>query len=407
MGEYLIIIIPIITFSVGFAFAWAIQLVRAKLPLARLRDAEDALAREREERRSELSNLGVAFKGISSEVLKEARDEFLKQAEPRLNEHVKPLSDALKRYEEALNRIEGDRRDAYGGMRDLIESLQKGHTALARETTTLSQALKNPVARGQWGEMTLRRVVEMAGMSEHCDFVEQKSVDGVSGKLRPDMVVNLPGGRTVIVDSKAPNSAFMDAIEATDENARKSALAAHVQAVRDHMRSLGQKGYWQQFDQSPDFVIMFLPGESFFSAALEQDRDLIETGMKSRVVLATPTTLIVLLRSVAMGWQQQQGAENAKKIVETGKELFDRCQIFAKKMVKVGSSLGSSIKSFNDSVGSWESRVMPSARRLKELGATRNPDEKLPEISQVEILPRTLASSDDVAELPKKQTMSE
>lgn len=367
------------------------------LGVQRLSDAEAALAREREERRAELANLGMTFKGLSSEVLKESREEFLRQAEPRIGEHVKPLADALHRYEEALRTIEGERQDAYGGLRSIIAALQEGHARLAHETTTLSQALRNPVTRGRWGEMTLRRVVEVAGMSDYCDFTEQETVSGAGGRLRPDMIVHLPGGRQVVVDSKTPIDAYADAMEATDEGARSTALAAHAQAVREHMRALGQKAYWSQFEQSPDFVVLFLPGESFFSAALEQDRALFEEGMRNRVVLATPTTLIVLLRSVAMGWQQQQGAENAQRIVEAGKELFERTSTFASHLSDVGTGIERAIKAFNRAVGSWDSRVVPGARRLKELGASKNPDADLPHIKAVESGPRQIASigSDD------------
>lgn len=391
-----LIIYIAIAFVFGFGIAWIIHIRRSKgleagrsVAEARLSDAEAALQRERRER----SEMQLAFKGISAEVLKETREEFLKQAEPCIGGHIRPLADSLRRYEEALRAVESERKDAYGGLKSLVGSLQEGHSRLAKETTTLTQALKNPVTRGKHGEMTLRRVVELAGMSAHCDFTEQATVEGAEGRQRPDMTVHLPGGQTIVVDSKAPNKAYVDAMEATDESMRKAHLAAHAQAVRDHMRSLGQKAYWTQFEPAPDFVVLFLPGESFFSAALEQDRELIEDGMKSHVVLASPITLIVLLRSAAMGWQQQQLADNALRISEAGKDLFDRCVSFSKHLGSVGAGLGKAVNSYNDAIGSWERRVIPGARNLKELGATRVPDQEVPEIEPIEVLPRRLPGS--------------
>ncbi|HPQ82028.1 MAG TPA: DNA recombination protein RmuC, partial [bacterium] len=317
-----------------------------------------------------------------------------RQAEPRIAERINPLKEALERYERAIQEIEGKREKAYGGLSTLLELVKSGQADLTRETGALVAALKSPTARGSWGEVTLRRVVELAGMSEHCDFTEQTTVDGEEGRLRPDMVVRLPGGKSVVVDSKAPLSDYMAAMESPAESARAAHLKKHAQAVREHMARLGQKGYWRQFDPTPDFVIMFLPGESFFSAALENDRALIEDGMSSRVVLATPTTLIVLLRSVAMSWQQEKLAENAQKISEAGKDLFDRLSTFTEHFDKIGSNLDRSVKSFNAAVRSMESRVLPGARKLKDLGAARSPDAEIAAPSQLETLPQAAASQE-------------
>lgn len=386
-----------IAFIVGLALAGLVHLVRIKgweakhrVAQARLDDAEGALAREREERRRELENLQMTFKGLSSEILKESRDEFLKQAEPRIGEHTRPLADALKRYEEAIRSIENKREEAYGSLKGLLDVLKNGQTELTRETSSLVSALKSPAARGRWGEVTLKRVVEVAGMSQYCDFDEQAAAEGEEGRLRPDLIVRLPGKRNVVVDAKVPIDAYMKAMESTEDEARIRNLGQHAQAVRGHMRNLGAKAYWTQFDPAPDFVVLFLPGESFFSAALEQDRSLIEDGMASRVVLATPTTLIVLLRSVAMGWQQHKLAENSLRISEAGKELFERCTTFASHLGSMGSGLEKTIKSFNTAVGSWEHRVVPGARRLQELGASRTPDQEIPEVKPIETAPRHL-----------------
>ena len=380
--------------AAGFAAAWFVRGAKLKpeIELARARqaDAEALLAAQR----ADFANLENSFRGLSAEVLKESRDEFLRQAEPKLAERVRPLEEALVRYEQAIREIEGKREKAYGGLASVLDILKSGQAELTRETGALVAALKNPSSRGSWGEVTLRRVVELAGMSGHCDFAEQKSVEGEEGRLRPDMVVSLPGGKSVIVDSKVPLSDYMAAMESEGEGARAAHLKKHAQAVREHMRRLGQKAYWQQFDPAPDFVVMFLPGESFFSAAMENDRELIEDGMESRVVLATPTTLIVLLRSVAMSWQQEKLAENAQQISEAGKDLFDRISTFTDHFDKVGGNLDRAVKAFNAAVRSMESRVMPGARKLKELGATRSPEAEIPTPAQIETVPQSLSAAE-------------
>lgn len=362
----------------------------------RLHDAESEIARQREDFQKTVANLQVTFKGISSEVLRESREEFLKQAEPRIGEHVRPLREALSRYEEAIREIERKREHAYGSLNSVLDILKQGQHVLTRETATLVSALKSSSStRGRWGEVTLARVVEVAGMSAYCDFETQSSVNAEEGRLRPDLVVRMPRGRSVVVDAKVPLTAYMQALEAVDEQHRATHLAAHAQAVREHMRALGAKNYWTQFSPAPDFVVLFLPGESFFSAALEKDRQLIEDGMQSRVVLATPTTLIALLRVVAMGWQQEQLAENAARISEAGKDLFERCGKFAEHFGNVGGNLERAIKAFNSAVGSWETRVVPGARKLKELGATRSPDAEIPAIEGVQSIPRVLTPSEE------------
>lgn len=395
------IIYLIASFTVGFAIAWFVHTIRTKsietkvsVANARLVDAEAALQRERDIREKELTNLKTTFQGISSEVLKESREEFLKQATPAISDHVRPLGDALKRYDEALRVIEGKREQAYGGLKGIIETLKDGQSALTRETGSLVAALKRPDARGKWGELTLRRVVEVAGMSKYCDFEEQASVTNEDGRLRPDMVVRLPGDRNVVVDAKVPIDAYMKAVESTDEKTRGENLAIHAKMIRDHMRKLGAKAYWNQFDPAPKFVVLFLPGESLFSAALETDRALIEDGLASNVILATPTTLIALLRSVEMGWQQQQLAENSIKISEAGRELYDRCSTFADHLNGVGANLERATSAFNKAIGSWESRIVPSTKRLKELGAAKESGQDIPSIEPIDTVPRQIAAGD-------------
>lgn len=382
-----IIIVAIAFLAIGLGVGVVIYRPRLILARARLSDVSAAMERQQQQ----FADLQTIFKGLSSEVLKESRDEFIKQAEPKIAEHIRPLEAALKRYDDALRAIEGKRDEAYGGLTGMLKLLQASQAELTRETVGLATALKSPVVRGNWGELTLKRVVEVAGMSEYCDFNVQVTSTSEDTRQRPDMVVRLPGGRTVVVDAKAPRNAFFEAMEAKDEKSRTSHFTLHAEAVRDHMKRLGQKAYWQQFDPAPDFVVMFLPGESFFSAALESDRTLIEDGMISRVILATPTTLIVLLRSVAMGWQQIQLAENSQRISDAGKELFERIGTFAEHFGKIGRNLGQATDSFNNAVGSMERMLIPGARRLKELSATKSPGADVPSVEPIETIPRQIS----------------
>ncbi|MDP6380177.1 MAG: DNA recombination protein RmuC, partial [Phycisphaerae bacterium] len=317
------------------------------------------------------------FAALSAKALKDSREQFLGDAQQQL----KPIQDLLKDYHKRLGEVEKTRSEAYGSLKQHIEGLVEAHRLLQKETLKLSTALRSPTVRGRWGEITLRRVVEVAGMSRYCDFDEQSSTSTEGGRLRPDMIVRLPNERLIVVDSKVPLDSYMDATEAEDEAARNAALAGHASAVRAHMRALSQKSYWSQFDNTPDFVVLFLPGESFFSAALEQDRTLIEEGMKSGVIIATPTTLIALLKAVSHGWQQQNVAENARQIADAGRELYDRICTFADHFGKVGDGLRRAMRSYNQAVGSYESRLQPSARRLAELDAASS--RELPDVPEV------------------------
>jgi DNA recombination protein RmuC len=301
---------------------------------------------------------------------------------------------SLDKLDGRIHDIERLREGAYQALTTQVHALAEGQVDLRRETFTLVKALRQPVARGRWGELQLRKVVEMAGMVEYCDFVEQASVNGEDGRLRPDLVVRLPGGLNIVVDAKTPLSAYLEAAETDDDDVRKQRLVDHARQVRDHMTQLGRKSYQEQFDPTPDLVILFLPGEMLFSAALQQDPQLIEFGVGEKVVLATPTTLITLLRTVAYGWKQEALARNAQEISELGRQLHDRISALAGHWARVGKNLGEAVGAYNSAVASMETRVLVSARRFRDLKTV--PDGREIEVLEpVEMIPRTL----DVPEL--------
>lgn len=344
----------------------------------------------------------VAARKTLEVVLSDARGDLGKRHEA-IKALVQPLSDSLKRYETQVQSLEQARQKAYGSLEEQLKSLAHTSQTLQQETGRLTTALRNPRVRGRWGELALRRAVELAGMTEHCDFNEQLAVSGDDVRLRPDLVFHLPSGRTVIVDAKAVVDAYLDAVAAPDEDSRKSHLARHADHVRARVRELSAKSYWERFEQSPELVVLFLPGESFFSAALEGDPRLLDEAGERRVILASPTTLISLLRAVAFGWRQERLAENAEHISRLGRELYERMRILVDRLDKLGTHLGRAISSYNDTVGTLESRVLPSARRFKELGAGGGAE--LPEVSPVTVAARQLSNntpSDAEAPLEEK-----
>lgn len=327
------------------------------------------------------------FASVAADQLSKNNEVFSRQADQK----IQPLREALDRFEKQIRLMEQSRQTAYGGVSNQLEAMQQTHERLQKETAGLVAALRQPNVRGRWGEITLRRVVEVAGMCEHCDFREQSTTHGEGGRLRPDLVVTLPNDRTIVVDAKAPLEAYLKAVESQSEQERQAGMLAHARTIRAHMQALSNKGYWSQFADAPDFVVMFLPGESFFSAALEQDRTLIEDGVAGRVILATPTTLIALLRTVAHSWQQQQVAENSQRIADAGRELFDRVCIFADHLSRVGDGLRRATGAFNDAVGSWQLRVLPSGERLTELGV-RSRKGEMPALPPLDATPRAVPS---------------
>ncbi len=352
-------------------------------------------------------DLQNAFKALAGDALKSNSSTFLQMAEENLKRFqsdargdldarqkavadlVTPVRESLNKVDAQIQQMEKERVGAYGVLREQVQSLITTQKELQSETGNLVRALRTPNVRGRWGEIQLRRVVEIAGMLPYCDFAEQETVTSETGRYRPDLVIKLPGGKNVVVDAKTPLQAFLEAFETTDEEARRACLANHARQVRDHMKTLSGKNYWEQFEATPEFVVMFLPGETFFSAALEQDPGLIEQGVLQRVIPASPTTLIALLKAVAYGWNQEKLARNAQQISALGKELHERLRKLAGHITGVGTNLDRAVEAYNQAVGSLENRVLVSARKFAELGASVTED--IPELEPIETTSRALS----------------
>jgi len=324
----------------------------------------------------------------------ESAKQELKTREKAVNEVIRPIADALEKYDQEMRSMERTREKAYGELSQQVVSLVQTQSELQRETGKLVNALRMPHVRGRWGEITLRRVVEIAGMQNRCDFFEQVSSQTGEGLARPDMVIQLPGDRRIIVDSKVPIAAYLDALEVESRENSEEMLTRHARHVQTHVQKLSQKSYWTQFAPTPEFVVLFMPGENFFSAALTKMPNLIEDAAEKGVILATPTTLISLLKAVAYGWKQETAAENARAVSELGNELYKRFHSMLNHMNKLGKDLDRCVGTFNQTIGSMEKRVMPSARRLQEMGVSLNDGKPLPDLSPVEDKPRHIVTEE-------------
>jgi len=372
-------------------------------------DHERAASEERRAASEEVRRQLVGeFAELSRRALEQNNTQFLELADARMarsqqvargdldqrtqaiEQLLTPLREQLGRYEDGLRLLELERQGAYTRLSEQVRTLTQSQDKLQSETRNLVTALRSPATRGRWGEMQLRRVVEMAGMVEHCDFEQQVSTEGSDGRIRPDMVVTLPGARQVVVDAKVPLQAFLDANEATDEADRRAHLVVHARQLRAHVDSLSKKAYWDQFENSPAYVVAFIPGDALLAAALEHDASLLEHAVSHRVLLATPTSLIALLQTVASGWQQEALAENAREVQDLGRELYKRLATFGDHMARTGRSLGGAVEAYNKAVGSLERNVFPQARRFHELGVVGGADKEMPALEPVDAVARGL-----------------
>jgi DNA recombination protein RmuC len=403
------------------------ELVASRARLESTLEAERSVSKEKLDLLTNASeraaqDLQNAFKALAADALKSNNSSFLQIAQETLRrfqqdakgdlearqkavaDMVAPVRESLSKVDAQIQQMEVARGEAYGDLKAQVQSLISTQKELQSETGNLVRALRTPNVRGRWGEIQLRRVVEIAGMLPYCDFAEQETVTTETGRMRPDLVVKLPGGKKVVVDAKTPLQAFLDAFETNDEETRRTCLANHARQVRDHINTLSGKKYWEQFEATPEFVVMFLPGETFFSAALEQDTGLIEHGVLNRVIPASPTTLIALLKAINYGWNQEKLARNAYEISSLGKELHDRLRKLASHITAVGTNLDRAVEAYNQAVGSLENRVLVSARKFAELGAPAV--EEIPAVEPIETTTRSLSFDwdDDVEEPPKAKS---
>jgi DNA recombination protein RmuC len=406
--------ITIAMFFAGAALGALIFWLAGRARAARLEATLEQERRSASERIATLEHsetrLSDTFKALSGDALKSNNEAFLQLARATLDKYqdgaktdleqkrkdvetvVKPITESLEKVNAQIQELEKIRARDYGSLTENLRSLKEQAEALGSETRNLGNALRKPMVRGRWGEIQLERVVELAGMMDHVDFYRQATTESEDGRLRPDLVVRLPGGKTIVVDAKAPIESYLAAHEEKDEAKAKELMKQHARAVKSHVTKLSEKSYWSQFVETPEFVVMFLPGENFFSAALENDPALIEDGVKDQIIIATPSTLIALLKAVAFGWRQEKVAESAQEIKNLGKLLYERLSTLADHFGKVGLNLDRAITAYNDAVGSLETRVLPAARRFQELEVTTV--EMIDEVKPVEKTTRALQAAE-------------
>ena len=395
------------------------RIVGHREEVVRLNAEVDHLRQGSEERAAVVAETGRQLAGefarLSSEALTRNNDQFLQLAETRLRETgqaaagdlsqrqqaieqlLRPIGEQLGRYDEGMRRLEVERQRAYSTLTEQMRHLSTSHARLQKETGNLVKALRAPQSRGQWGELQLRRVVEMAGMLEHCDFDEQVTADDDTGRMRPDMVVHLPGGKNVVVDAKVPMQAFLEANEADDESERRAHLAVHGRQLKAHVDQLAKKEYWKRVDPSPEFVVAFVPGDPLLTAALEHEPGLMEHAVANHVLLATPTSLIALLRAVAYGWQQDALADNARAVQQLGAELYHRLAVLGEHVAGVGKGLDGAVAAYNRAVGSFEGRVLVTARRFTEMGVVGTGERELAQPPPVDRTTRRMQPSVEAA----------
>ena len=377
-----LIIVSVVILLAG-ALGWFIAYLRTQ---KRLTELATTLELERKAAQEKLAGLEQTFVALSNRALQENNTAFLQLAQESLKQFhvqpkgdlelkekavenlIKPVREALEKTEQQIRLMENERKEAYGSLTKHLETMTQTQQLLQGETRNLVQALRRPEVRGQWGELTLKRMAELAGMVEYCDFYEQEQTNTEDGRLRPDMIVRMPGGREIVVDVKTPLDAYLSAVEASDDETRRKHLEHHARKVRERVRELSSKAYWTQFKNAPDFVILFIPGEQFLTAALDMDRELIEDALKQKVILTTPTSFVALLRAIAYGWRQESLSANAEHIRNVGEELYGRLATFSEHLMKLGRSLNGAVADYNKTVGSYEAKLLPGARKFSEMG---------------------------------------
>ena len=410
----LLVLLPVVALAIGWLIgrrrthALEIEIATTR---AELKSAEQVVLERDQALELAMQKLRTGFDTVAGEALRGNTETFLQLARQTLGQQqevalrnltereksvetmLAPVREALQKTHEQIARIEKERAETFGALKNSLEGVTLGQVALQRETRNLVTALRRPEVRGQWGEMTLKRLAELAGMVEHCDFVEQVHVPGEDGNLRPDMIVNMPDGRQLVVDVKTPLDAYLSAAEATTDEDRAAAIRRHAMAVQERVRQLAQKAYWSQFENSPDFVVLFIPGDQFLSAAVGEIPNLLEDAIRQHVIIATPTSFVALLKAVGYGWRQNALADNAARIQELGEEIYKRLATFTSHLAKVGRTLGQSVDAYNSAVGSLERQVLPGARKFTELGL--RPAKEIEETAPIDKLARPLLESDE------------